>query len=285
MARKRPSYSDIKKYSRSVEKLSQEARKQFLQAAESIDWSDWTTACDQMREMCRGVCDVYGMGAAELGAEWYEYCREMAIDSGWTAIVDQEASRYGIESDMNTVINKLFDGVITPERTIELMSGVVVNRTHATARNTILNNLSLDRLEAERNGRPTDDYLYSRVTVNDACAFCIMLASRGAVYLSEETASKTKYGDSYHPDCRCVAVPFHKADTIRGYGEKLQASRDMYYEAEKTRRSGNYSEELQERIDKAKREHAEKRARGETHERWSNTNETLIIMRYQQGIS
>jgi hypothetical protein len=40
---------------------------------------------------------------------------------------------------------------------------------------------------------------YSRVTDGDPCPFCEMLAGRGAVYLSEDTAA----GSDYHDRCNC----------------------------------------------------------------------------------
>ena len=60
---------------------------------------------------------------------------------------------------------------------------------------------------------------FARVTRPKACAFCLMLASRGAVYHSAKSASVVTGGargrtrgtqakdDTYHDGCRCFAVP------------------------------------------------------------------------------
>ena len=65
---------------------------------------------------------------------------------------------------------------------------------------------------------------WARVTRPKACAFCLMLASRGAVYHSDESASRVTggargrtrgtqlKGDAYHDDCRCFAVPVFDGD-------------------------------------------------------------------------
>jgi hypothetical protein len=45
------------------------------------------------------------------------------------------------------------------------------------------------------------------------CRFCAMLASRGAVYLSEETAD----GHDFHDHCDCEAVPIFGEDLPEGY--------------------------------------------------------------------
>lgn len=57
----------------------------------------------------------------------------------------------------------------------------------------------------------------------DTCAFCLVMASRGAVYLTEDSASEVvgrrgrtrgsrRLGDDYHDECDCVAMPFWAGD-------------------------------------------------------------------------
>lgn len=55
----------------------------------------------------------------------------------------------------------------------------------------------------------TDDkrLAWMRVTGPTPCAFCAMLASRGAVYRSERSALFDGYGKLYHPNCACHVVP------------------------------------------------------------------------------
>lgn len=51
------------------------------------------------------------------------------------------------------------------------------------------------------------------------CAFCLMLASRGWVYRSQETAEHRRQGDRYHADCDCTVAPSwgRKPPAISGY--------------------------------------------------------------------
>lgn len=49
----------------------------------------------------------------------------------------------------------------------------------------------------------------------DTCKFCAMLASRGAVYSSEETAGK-----EIHENCHCTCVPSWGGSEIEGYDPK-----------------------------------------------------------------
>lgn len=50
------------------------------------------------------------------------------------------------------------------------------------------------------------------------CAFCLMLASRGAVYTTRRTAAAGRLGNSYHGHCDCRVVPVRgPADYPPGY--------------------------------------------------------------------
>lgn len=49
---------------------------------------------------------------------------------------------------------------------------------------------------------------WARVTSGNPCAFCAMLASRGPVYRSEDTAA----GFEYHDGCFCTAEPTYSRD-------------------------------------------------------------------------
>lgn len=64
---------------------------------------------------------------------------------------------------------------------------------------------------------------WSRVTDNDPCAWCAMLASRGPVYKSAKTAGDPrKGGNSYHDHCGCQAWPaFTMDEPFVGLAESL----------------------------------------------------------------
>ncbi|MCX5203003.1 hypothetical protein OG897_16300 [Streptomyces sp. NBC_00237] len=65
---------------------------------------------------------------------------------------------------------------------------------------------------------------WQRVASPNACGFCALLASRGAVYKSRKSGSQltsrsrsVRFGDagvgaSFHPSCRCVIVPSYSND-------------------------------------------------------------------------
>ena len=66
---------------------------------------------------------------------------------------------------------------------------------------------------------------YARKPEPGSCAFCLMLASRGAVYASKQHAQSVgapgvvlrgnkRQGDRYHDNCRCVAVEVSEGDGL-----------------------------------------------------------------------
>lgn len=62
------------------------------------------------------------------------------------------------------------------------------------------------------------------------CAFCILLASHGFYYLSEQTAIFKENGDKYHDCCDCEAVPGFSDDTgIVGFDADMYL--DQYRDA------------------------------------------------------
>lgn len=70
--------------------------------------------------------------------------------------------------------------------------------------------------------RPQSGVRFARVpSGGETCPFCMMLASRGAVYYSEQTAGADGH---YHPNCRCRIVPSWGTAEIEGYDP------DLYYD-------------------------------------------------------
>jgi hypothetical protein len=63
------------------------------------------------------------------------------------------------------------------------------------------------------------------LTGADNCAFCIMLASRGAVYKSKQTASRSWEGKKYHRRCDCVPIPIYSSKEFYASPEGQQADR------------------------------------------------------------
>lgn len=266
-----PSYADVWKYANALQRVSQQARDDFLAAVKEVDFSDPEAAREQLQTIVQGLVDWYGLAAKELGAQWFEYCEELATRANPSQLVG-DTGRYSTKSDVDALCDRAASGEIDEQKLVELLQGVVVEQTKRRARSEIESRIA-EKMQAE-GGRGGVKYGYARVPVGDTCAYCIMLASRGFDYWSEKTARAAD-----HPGCNCVIVPFHEAGNIPGYEEKLASYREQYVEARQAVRDP--SPELQARIDIARHNHEVAYANGETTTRWSQMNEIAIAMRYQ----
>ena len=274
-----PTYNDILAYANQVQTVSNEASNAFLAAARQVDFSDWTRAAEQLRQIIESIVDYYGLATSELGAQWYEYCRALSVGGEYSATVGAPDTATAIAA-ANREIDKLFDGKVDSNKLVGLLHDVVADQVFSQSRDITIINI-LEDGDIDGGG-------YARVPVGDTCAFCIMLASRGFVYASEKSALRSKTGGKYHRNCNCIAVPFHEARTIPGYQEKLHKYEQMYFDADNKRRSGDIPDELKANIKEAKKRHNEKHEeylRGENPdgpaEPWRSYNEITMIMRWQ----
>lgn len=102
----------------------------------------------------------------------------------------------------------------------------------------------------KRYKKPDTGVRFARVpSGGETCRFCIMLASRGAVYYSEESAGKNNH---YHANCRCRIVPSWGLAQIEGYDPALYydmwQNPDKYPMPESWKQRHSYAEELAEEV-------------------------------------
>lgn len=90
------------------------------------------------------------------------------------------------------------DGTFNDRLALRKLSGVVNRLVLQPARETVWN------------ATVRDGTRYARVPEPGACPFCLMLASRGAVY-SRETVVATKDMHRYHDNCRCLGIEAARA--------------------------------------------------------------------------
>lgn len=122
------------------------------------------------------------------------------------------------------------------------MSGSAARMVMDASRETIAVNGGRERVRFQRMPRP------------GACAFCQMLASRGADYGTESTAGgkvtysrggKTWTGTSSHDDCHCVVMPVYPGtDMARLAGAEQRKFERLYVEASKLSEGGSAQEVL-----------------------------------------
>jgi hypothetical protein len=174
----------------------------------------------------------YWEASSMVGAEWYEQSRRLSLDDSAPVLYADTAeapdsSRWW--SLAGAAINTELDEK-TAGTGLSLLAGGVQKTTYNGSRETVATNAFRD----------TTVTGYQRVPQSGCCAFCAMLASRGAVYSSESAAGtvvgrgvpveQTKgkrggqgkgvrprgtrdLGEDFHDYCRCVGKAVHRGDT------------------------------------------------------------------------
>lgn len=207
----------------------------------------------EVAQMMAEVCGGSGRLASALTCEFYDGIRNAAkLPTKFNATLWEGVNEQTIRAAANAIVDEIIDGRAT--RPLEdLLKGLATrfNRTTSTA--TVRHNAMRDPAKPR----------YAIVPNGDACAFCVMRASR--TYRDEPQPES-------HDHCTCTAVPLFEAK-VQGYDQAKYE--DMWYEAANAYRSGDISDEMYERIAEQK---AEKGAA------FDETNAILMVMREQQGI-
>lgn len=193
-------------FTRSMAALSEDVRSRLADALAKVDFSapvaDVREACIAAMEL---FCGPYSDMAAELAAEFYDGVREMATGARLGALAESGRVPEATEGAVRAIMQDLVDG-----KPAEGVQRKLLDRADYEVRKSANECV---RVNAER-----DKVRYARVpSGSETCAFCIMLASRGAVYRSEELASHA------HARCDCRVVPDF-GDGIEGYDP------DRYYD-------------------------------------------------------
>lgn len=166
---------------------------------------------DFAKETLEGLCQVYGEAAASLAAEWYDtqaVAEHAKLPDAITEVTYSPAQIYKV---VHYQAQKLVDGDM--QGFASACGEYLENNVKESLNNTIIANAKRDKSAGVR---------FARVTTGaETCSFCYMLASRGAVYHSRQTAGEFNH---YHRRCDCKVVPGFEDDSdseiVEGYDPK-----------------------------------------------------------------
>lgn len=185
--------SYVESYSRSLNVVSDRGRAELERLLGEVDWSgDVATVREQVVEIMQLCCGGSTDMAARLAAEFYDGLRErFGISDGFQAEVDPCREPEATEGAVRAFAQDLADGKPV-EGFVSKCSDRLDRETRLAANRCVERNAKRDPK------RPT----WARVpTGAETCKYCIMLASRGFVYHSEELASHA------HSNCDCRVIP------------------------------------------------------------------------------
>lgn len=179
---------------------------------------DYTRPIAEIRDEVIGVMDAYCGSAAELSArvsaDYYDGLRERTVGRPLGAYVESGRNPEATDGAVRAFVQKLVGGK-PPQTFIDLCAERLRYEAKRAAGTCIQSNALRDEL------RPR----YARVpNGGETCDFCIMLASRGPVYRSAESAGML---DHWHANCRCSVVPMWNT---RYVGPSRRASMTMTIE-------------------------------------------------------
>lgn len=151
----------------------------------------------ELETFTAGLVATYGDAAALAAADWYDELRAGAGASGrFRAVMADPAPDGQAAAVARWAAGPLFGAQPDQRQALEHLSGGVQRLVLQPGRQTIAGSVDRDPADAR----------WARVpTGATTCAFCRLLASRGAVYHSEEDAGGL--ANSYHSKCDCVPTP------------------------------------------------------------------------------
>lgn len=211
---------------------------------ESLDLADPAAVVAALSEAVPEIAAAFGETAASVAADFYDTLRrEAGVPGAFTAtmaapVPDQQVAN-GVRYDVRPLFEKTFtapdgDKVTVkpdPDKALKRLSTDLQRYVQQPARDTIARNAGRDPASAHWARVPTGP---------TTCGFCLVMASRAAVYESEGSAGADQdsqfVGDGkhkYHNDCDCVAIPvWSPRDYPEGYDpdalyDKYKTARDQ----------------------------------------------------------
>lgn len=212
----------IEQYRRDSSQLSALVAKELADYFGVLDLSRPEAVRDALLEFVPLLVAEYGEVAAALAMEWYEQLRfESAATGSYVAaaVLASAITPERVEAKVRYAAGHLFDreyeakaadGSLvvmqrpaSPEKTLSVLTSATDKYVKQHGRETVAWN-------AQREG-----VRYARIpTGAKTCSFCLLLASRDAVYISEKSAGSKKYGadNQFHGFCDCEILPIRSVD-------------------------------------------------------------------------
>ena len=209
----------IENYSNTLNVVSEQARRKLADALSQIDYTqDVATIRNAVIAVMQPACGASTQVAAQLAADFYDGLRVR-----FGVVDDFEAEPQSLRiPDATDGAVRAFAQDLVEEKPLGDFIGKCVDRidyeTRRAANECVAYNAKKDPKKPK----------WARVPAGaETCMWCIMLASRGFAYLSEESASHSHA----HCDCRIVPSWDKKNPAVQGYDPELYY--DMWKHPEK----------------------------------------------------
>lgn len=142
-------------------------------------------------EVINNIVQIYGDNASAIAVELYSKFAEQTSKKTKDPIIVTDDVKPYINKEMHYKAQKLVNGDMAGF--VDAAGSCANEQVGRRANDTMIKNCKRDRVR------------FARVpSGGETCNFCLMLASRGFVYASKQSAGENKH---FHAHCRCKIVP------------------------------------------------------------------------------
>lgn len=199
-------HSYVEALTQSLNNLSEATKRAFIAQLESIEYDSIADLREKVLEILQPLLEVATDYAASYAATAYDLIRYSVLGDIYNAAAVSERDPNATDGAVHALVTKVDK------------SGF-----------SVFQNLLLERIDYEIKRAAADCTFYNgrrdpakpryaRVpTGTETCPFCIMLASRGFVYHSKESAGSLNH---FHANCDCRVIPGFKGMEVDGYNPK-----------------------------------------------------------------
>lgn len=164
-----------------------------------VDQGDPAATLAALKAAVPALVERYGDAAAAAAADWYDDIRPTGLPR-YSSTVGDNYPVEAVEQRVASAGVHVANG--NPGRFLQVMSTSLDKFVKQSSRNTIVKNGQRDPWKPR----------FARVpSGSTTCGFCLMLASRGAVYLTQESAGQMT---QFHGECDCQIVPIGPNDPL-----------------------------------------------------------------------
>lgn len=204
--------SDYKAYISALDMQYSEAATLMKRYIESFDWNqDYSTVKAQRNLVARymkSLIDVYGTNAAVLAADFYKLAAESDDVDIEEPLIAETVTDKTVQGSVRYAAKHLWNDDPDPDAFASQVIASLVRYVKKGANDTMA-------INARRDGMKNKGVRWARVPRGaETCPFCIMLASRGFVYWSKESADL--FGHE-HEHCDCDIIPSFSDADLEGY--------------------------------------------------------------------
>lgn len=213
-------------YNRAVARIGDKAASDVESSVLAWCRDNASATVAEKREAAKLIMDGYIQGyddiAAEFAAEWYDHRAEKSGIKLDQAITMTTYSPESVDDVARYQAKKLLDG--DDAAFAKACGEYARNDLFRSLNETIIANVGRDKDKGARFARVPTGF--------ETCTFCLMLASRNAVYHTRKTAGEFKH---FHRHCDCKVVPSFDPDPDAEVveGVKPRELRDQWWKFEK----------------------------------------------------